>query len=89
MNISDLKFYSLLFVALVVIGYVYLDQAADKENAYSEASNIDENQAVAMEIEQEPNEIEMAVYEEDESVLENAVGARGIIQLVSLKESGH
>lgn len=87
MNISDLKFYSLLFIALVVIGYVYLGQADDRENAYSEADYIEEDTAVAGEIEQEPNSIGgIETAQADEDLMENTPGARGVIQLVGMKD---
>jgi hypothetical protein len=85
MNISDFKFYSLLFVALLVVGYIYLEQVDNRENAYSETVN-DEAHRLAAETEQEANDFDVEDTEMNEEVLGNTVAARGILQAVGFKE---
>lgn len=86
MNLSDFKFYSLLFVALLVIGYVYLEQAGNRENAYSEVINEEEHRLAIEESEQESNESTANVENVEDYLDENMTAAGGVLQLVSFKE---
>lgn len=86
MNLTDFKFYSLLFVALLVIGYVYLEQADDRENAYSEVINEEEHRLATEESEQEPNESIRNTENAEEYLDESMTAAGGVLQWVSFKE---